>query len=58
MNENIRIEQYRKSSGGKIYRCVRFLVGGHVIEIYDIKTDSDEAALQKARKLLAKAIEL
>lgn len=24
----------------------------------DIKTDSDEAALQKARKLLAKAIEL
>jgi hypothetical protein len=58
MNENIGIEQYRKSRGGKIYRCVRFFVGGYVIEIADIKSDSDEAALQKARKLLTEALKL
>lgn len=58
MNENIGIEQYRKRKGGKIYRCVRFFVCGYVIEIADIVTDSDEAALQKARKLLSNAIKL
>ena len=60
-NENVNVyntgvEQYRKRRGGKMYRCVRFFVDGYTIEIADIKTDSDEAALQKAKKLLAKVM--
>ena len=56
--ENVFIDAYCKRPKGKIYREVRFHVKGATISIEDILTASNDAAYEKAKKLLKQAIEL
>lgn len=56
--ENVYIDVFKKRPKGKIYRDVRFHVGNKCITIEDLITPTNEAAYEKAKGLLKKALEL
>lgn len=55
--KNYHIERYCKRPKGRIYRDVRFYVDGHVVEVCNLLTKTDELALQIAKELLNKALQ-